>query len=136
MDISLSFPGALRVDAHFGGFTVHTDQALSAGGEGSAPDPFSYFLTGLATCAGFYVLKFCQTRDIPTDNIGVRLSNTWDAEKGVADSIDIQLELPPEFPKKYHQALVRAVNECSVKKTILHGPQMTVTPVLKTSSTA
>jgi len=133
MEIKLSFPGNLKVDAHFGGFTVHTDQSKAAGGSGEFPDPFSYFLTGLATCAGFYVVKFCQTRNIPTENIDILLSNTWDKDKGVADTIDIRLELPPEFPEKYHKALVRAINECSVKKTILHGPEMTVTPVVKSN---
>ncbi len=133
MEININFPGGLRVDAHFNGFCVQTDQAQAAGGGGEYPDPFSYFLSGLATCAGVYVLKFCQMRNIPTENIGLRLSNGWNKELGVAENIDIRLELPPEFPEKYYQAVARAINECSVKKTILHCPQMTVTTVAKTA---
>ena len=59
MEIMVSFPGGKKVDAHFEGFTVQTDQPTSNGGEGSAPDPFSYFLASLATCAGLHVVAFC-----------------------------------------------------------------------------
>lgn len=131
MEIQVSFPGGLRVDSHFNGFTVCSDQSKAGGGEGSYPDPFSYFLAGLANCAGFFVLKFCQSRDLPTENIAVSLSNTWDKQRGLADSIHIDIKLPPSFPAKYHKALIRAVNECSVKKTMLAQPEMTVSTTVE-----
>ena len=56
MEIEVSFPGGKRVDATFGGFTIRTDQPVSAGGQGSAPEPSALFLASLATCAGIYVV--------------------------------------------------------------------------------
>ncbi len=129
MEIQVSLAGDLRVDAHFNGFTVHTDQPKAVGGGGEHPDPFSYFLAGLASCAGFFVAKFCQSRDLPTEGIALSLSNTWDKERGLADSIHIEITLPESFPAKYHKALTRVVNECSVKKTLLAQPEMTVSTV-------
>ena len=44
MQIDVDFPGGARVDAHFNGYTVHTDQTLRDGGQASAPSPFDLFL--------------------------------------------------------------------------------------------
>ena len=63
----IDFPGGARVDAHFGPYTVKTDQPPSGGGQGSAPAPFSLFLASIGTCAGIYVLGFCRQRGLPTD---------------------------------------------------------------------
>ena len=63
--MTVGFPGGKRVDASYGGFEIRTDQCVDSGGEGSAPEPYDYFLASLATCAGIYVLGFCQKRDIP-----------------------------------------------------------------------
>jgi hypothetical protein len=41
MEMLIDFPGGARVDAHFGPFTVRTDQPPYGGGEGSAPTPFA-----------------------------------------------------------------------------------------------
>lgn len=56
MEMIIDFPGGARVDAHFGPFTVPTDQPPSA----SAATPFATFLASIGTCAGIYVLGFCQ----------------------------------------------------------------------------
>ena len=67
-DIVISFPGGARVDADFGHLVVKTDQ------DGSAPSPFALFLASLGTCAGIYVLSFCQQRGLPTEDIRIRQS--------------------------------------------------------------
>ena len=64
MEMVIDFPGGARVDAHFGPFTVMTDQPSKAGGEDSAPTPFALFLASLGTCAGIYVLGFCRQRNL------------------------------------------------------------------------
>ena len=71
MEMVIDFPGGARVDAHFGLFTVGTDQPPQGGGEGSAPTPFELFLSSIGTCAGIYVLGFCRQRSLPTDGIRI-----------------------------------------------------------------
>lgn len=127
MDITVTFGGGMKVNAHFKNFTVNTDQAKQVGGEETFPDPFSYFLSSIATCAGFFVLRFCQSRDIPTVGIKVRMSNDWNSTKGLVENIHIEIAIPPTFPEKYAPALIRAVNECSVKKALITPPQIEVT---------
>jgi len=69
MNIQVSFEEGMQVNARFDEFSVHTDQPVNNGGQNTAPDPYSYFLTSLVTCAGFFVLRFCQARNIPMDGI-------------------------------------------------------------------
>jgi ribosomal protein S12 methylthiotransferase accessory factor len=124
--MTVSFPGGKRVNASYNGFEVATDQAVDSGGDGSAPEPFELFLASLATCAGIYVLGFCQKRNIPHE--GVRLVQSWERDEKTRrlTCIRIDIEVPPDFPGKYHDALVRAASLCTVKKTIESPPDFVV----------
>ncbi len=127
MEINVTFGGGLKVNAHFKQFTVYTDQAKEVGGEETYPDPFSYFLSSLATCAGIFVVRFCQSRNIPTDGIQLYMTNDWNKEKHKVDNIGIEIQIPPSFPEKYLPALIRAASECTVKRTLMDPPKMEVT---------
>lgn len=120
--MEVTFPGGKRVDAHYKGFLIHTDQPSYAGGEGAAPAPFDLFLGSIATCAGFYVLAFCQSREIPMDRASVLMRMHRDEDKRLIDKIDIEVHLPPEFPDKYTNAVIKAVDSCAVKVHMLNAP--------------
>lgn len=120
MEILIDFPGGARVDAHVRGHTVHTDQPPSGGGGDSAPSPFELFLASLGTCAGIYVLGFCRQRNLPTE--GIRIVQRVHAEK-----IELEIQVPPAFPKQYHKALIRSAELCKVKKTLENPPQFEIT---------
>lgn len=124
--IDVTFPGGKRVTANFLDHQVHTDQPTKAGGGGTAPSPFELFFASLATCAGYYVLEFCNSRQIPLD--GVRLSQTFDrdvASKRVT-AVHLAIALPPGFPEKYKQAVAQAAQGCAVKKLVENPPTMDV----------
>jgi uncharacterized OsmC-like protein len=125
-DISVSFPGGKRVDAHYDGRTVETDQSVKNGGEGSAPEPFDLFFVSMATCVGIYVLEFCDTRKLNTEGLGVRLQSERDPEKKLFTPIRIEVTLPEDFPEKYHNAILRTANLCTVKKHIVTAPEFDV----------
>ena len=73
MEMLINFPGGKRVTSTYKGFTVKTDQPQSEGGDGSAPEPYDLFLSSMGTCAGVYIVYFCERRDIPTDGISMTL---------------------------------------------------------------
>jgi len=127
MEMTVTFGGGMKVNAHFRNFTICTDQPKKVGGDETAPEPFAYFLGSLATCAGFFIARFCQTRNISTDGIQLRQSNDWNKEIGLIENINLEIELPTSFPEKYIQPLIRAANECTVKKTLLNPPEISVT---------
>ena len=129
--MSVSFPGGKRVNARYNGFEIATDQCVDPGGEGSAPEPFDYFLASLATCAGIYVLSFCQKRNISYD--GIRLTQVWEREEKTnhLTEVHIEIEVPKDFPERYRDALVRAARQCSVKKVLENPPTFRVETVIK-----
>ena len=121
-EMKVSFPGGLRVDAEYKGFVIKTDQPVYSGGDGSAPAPFDLFLASIATCAGIYVLFFCQRREIPTENAAVVMKTRRNPETKSIEKISIEIQLPPEFPEKYKKAVIKAVDSCSVTEHILNPP--------------
>ncbi len=125
-DITVSFPGGKRVDAQVGAFSLQTDQPPELGGSGGAPAPYDLFLASLATCAGIYVLGFCQARNLRTDGISLTQHVVWNAVTHLPASIRIELTLPPDFPEKYRAAVVRAAEGCKVKKTMAAPPSFEV----------
>jgi ribosomal protein S12 methylthiotransferase accessory factor len=118
IEIDIDFPGGKRVDAHFKGFSVATDQCVADGGQAQAPEPFDLFFVSIATCAGIYALEFCNSRQIATDGLKVRLETHRDPETKLYSPIKLMIAVPRAFPPKYHKALVRSVNMCTVKKHI------------------
>jgi putative redox protein len=122
MEMIIDFPGGARVDAHFGPYTVYTDQPPSGGGEGSAPTPFALFLASLATCAGIYVLGFCKKRGLPSEGIRIIQRDQRDSASGMVTRVDLEIQVPPEFPEKYRESLVRSAELCAVKKHIEQPP--------------
>jgi ribosomal protein S12 methylthiotransferase accessory factor len=127
MEIFVTLPGGKRVDAEVDGFTIHTDQGRDHGGEGSAPEPFALFLASLATCAGVYVIAFCQTRGIPTAGIRIAQRTEHEPETGRLAHVSIEVQVPPEFPEKYREGVARAAATCKVKKTLTDPPRFEVT---------
>ncbi|NQU40167.1 MAG: OsmC family protein [Lentisphaerae bacterium] len=125
-DISVTFPGGKKVDAHFGAWTIQTDQPVADGGDNSAPGPFDLFFASLATCAGIYVLEFCLARELSTEGLAVRLRAERDAEKKLFTPIRIEITLPADFPPKYEKAILKTANLCTVKRHIVNPPEFEV----------
>ncbi len=123
MEMLIDFPGGSRVDAHFGTFTVNTDQPPEA----SAPTPFAVFLASIGTCAGIYVLGFCRQRNLPAEGIRIveRVHNN--PYNGMVEKIDLEIQVPPTFPEKYRDSLVRSAELCAVKKHLEKPPKFEIT---------
>jgi putative redox protein len=126
MELNITFSGGKRVDAKVNGFTISTDQSPAGGGEGSAPEPFTYFLSSIGTCAGIYVLGFCQARGIPTEGIRLTQHVEFDPEKHRLSRVKIDIHLPADFPEKYKDAVRRAAETCAVKRAILDPPEFAI----------
>jgi putative redox protein len=126
MEMIISFPGGARVDAQFGPFTVKTDQPAQGGGDDSAPTPFATFLASIGTCAGIYVLGFCRQRGISTEGITLLERLEVDHSTGMVSQVMLDIQLPPTFPEKYKAAVVRAADQCAVKKHFEHPPVIQV----------
>lgn len=121
--ITVTFPGGTQICAHAGEFAIPTDQPVADGGTNTAPSPYDLFLSSIATCAGFYVARFCQERDLPTEGMTMTLDIERNEELRQLEKVKIAVQLPEGFPDKYKKAVLRAADMCSVKKAILNPPE-------------
>ncbi|EGV27821.1 MULTISPECIES: OsmC family protein [Thiorhodococcus] len=120
--IEVSFPGGQRVDAKIREFVIQTDQSKEHGGDQSAAQPYDLFLSSIATCAGIFALKFCQSRNIPTDGLRLRMDWEWNPSDPTASRAVLGLTLPPGFPERYEASILKAMDLCAVKRTIETPP--------------
>ena len=127
MDMKIRYGGGKKVATEFEGFTVLTDQNVADGGDGSAPCPFDFFLTSIGACAGFYVYSFCESRNIDPRGVVLHLRDQRSKDDTRLETVRIRIELPPDFPEKYRKAVIRSVEQCSVKKAINHPPEFEIT---------
>jgi ribosomal protein S12 methylthiotransferase accessory factor len=126
MNMRVYFPGGKKVDAEYNGFVIKTDQSKVGGGEGTAPEPFSLFMASLGTCAGIYVLGFCNQRGIATRGIEIIQSMEFDPIKRMIAKINMEIKLPEDFPEKYRAAVINSANLCAVKKHLQDPPEFNI----------
>jgi len=129
MEIKVNFLDKLRLEAKFDDFTVIADQPIRYKGDGSAPGPFDYFLASSALCAAYFVKLYCNTRNIPTENIRLSQNNIVDPENRYAQIFKIQVELPADISAKDREGILRSIERCTVKKVVQEGPEFVIEEV-------
>ena len=125
--VDVRFPGGVQVAARIGNHEVLTDQPPEDGGNGDAPSPYDLFLSSVATCAGYYALRFCQQRQLDTAGLAIALDIERHPDTRRLETIKMTLSLPKDFPEKYQQAILRSVGQCSVKKALTDPPEIELT---------
>jgi ribosomal protein S12 methylthiotransferase accessory factor len=129
MEIKVNFLDKLRLEAKFDDFTVIADQPIRYKGDGSAPGPFDYFLASSALCAAYFVKLYCDTRNIPTENIRLSQNNIVDPENRYQQIFKIQVELPEDISAIDRQGILRSIDRCTVKKVVQAGPEFVIEEV-------
>lgn len=127
--INVSFPGGKRMAARIDQHTVFTDQAVAEGGGGTAPSPFDLFLVSIATCSAYYAQGFSEKRGIDTSGMALTMRCEYDEEARRYPRLEMTLTLPPDFPAKYENAVVKAMEACFVKKHIMDAPEFVLRAV-------
>jgi len=113
LELKIKFPGGSRVDAEYRTLNIVTNQ------DGTAPAPFALFLASIGTCAGIYVKNFCDQRGITAENIEITQKMDVDPMTRMIRKITLSINFPEEFPEKYKDAVIRAADQCAVKKHLV-----------------
>lgn len=126
MEMQVYFDGKKKVNAEWNSQIIKTDQPIQGGGEGSAPTPFDLFLASIGTCAGIFVKGFCDQRGISTENIKIIQKLNFNQTTRLIDKIDLEIQVPDDFPEKYKDAVINAANLCAVKRHMQQPPEFDV----------
>ena len=124
--IKVEFAGGKRIDARVGDFHIQTDQPAKYGGDAKAPAPFDLFLASLATCAGIFAWNFCEMRKLSPEGLALEMVCVDDEKKKMIGEVQFQLTLPDGFPDKYRQGIIRAMQQCAVKRHMQETPAFSV----------
>ncbi len=122
----ITFPGGACVDAATDDFVIRTDQPVRGGGAGSAPTPFDLFLASMGTCAGIYVLSFCQQRGVSAEDVHLTQVVEMDPNTHMVSEVKLTIHVPADFPRKYEAALIRSTELCAVKRHLENPPAISV----------
>ncbi len=114
------------MQARVGDKTVYTDLPSQMGGDGTAPEPFTLFMMSIATCAGIYALNFCDAREIPADNMALQMHYDINLTNKRCEKLHIDLKLPDAFPEKYKNAILKAMDLCTVKRHMMNPPEFII----------
>lgn len=123
-EVIMSFPGGRKVVAQVGGHTLLTDQPVEQGGENAGPSPYSLFIASIGACAGFYALTFFQKRELNLE--GLQVIARPRSSEGTLSEVELEVQVPADFPEKYRGALLRSIEQCSVKRAIQAQPDIRV----------
>ena len=126
MEMQIYFDGKKQVNAELNGQIIKTDQPIQGGGDGTAPSPFDLFLGSIGTCAGIYVKGFCDQRGLSSENIKIIQKMNFNPATRLIDKIDLEIQVPNDFPEKYKEAVVNSANLCAVKRHMQQPPEFNV----------
>jgi putative redox protein len=126
LELKVVLKGGKRVATRVGNHLIETDQPKERGGDDSAPAPYDLFLASIATCVGFYIQSYCESKDIDVTGINISLSATRDPESREVTGFLTTIEVPPSLPDKLYPVLRKVAEQCAVKKTIASNPTFVV----------
>ncbi len=124
MELEVFFEENKKVNAKLNGYIIPTDQPKRSGGDESAPEPFSLFLASIGTCAGIYVKYFCEKRGLDASKIKIVQRHNFNPQTRLIDRIELEAVLPDDFPEKYRNAVVNAMDLCAVKRHLNNPPKI------------
>jgi uncharacterized OsmC-like protein len=126
MEIHISQVEGVRFLVQAGTHRIICDQPLDNGGTDAGMTPPEFLLASLGTCAAFYAAEYLRTRNLA--NSGIAVSVEAEKLKGPTrlGNFRIRVESPVCLTPDERQGLMRSVDHCLVKNTLLNPPQIEV----------
>lgn len=122
MHVRIEHLGNQKFGATVRGHYVVCDQPVENGGTDEGPTPPEFLLVSLGTCAGHYAATYLK-------NKGLNLPVTIAVESGKLTAparlggFRIVVEVPG-LPPEHEAGLLRNVNACLIKNTLLNTPRI------------
>jgi uncharacterized OsmC-like protein len=106
--------------------TVVCDQPEENGGSDAGMTPPEFLLASLGACAAFYGAEYLRTRNLAKS--GVKVSVSAEKLKGPARLGDfrIRVDCPTSLTTEQREGLMRSIEHCLVKNTLLNPPKIEI----------
>ncbi|HEV3200091.1 MAG TPA: OsmC family protein [Bryobacteraceae bacterium] len=105
---------------------VICDQPVDNGGSDAGMSPPEFLLASLATCAAYYAAQYLKARNLPAQDLKVRVNAEKAMQPARLASFHIEVTVPGL--DDHHQAgILRAVKSCLIHNTLLGSPAIEIT---------
>ncbi len=127
MELKVVYAGGKRFEAIARDHRIISDQPLDDDGTDRGMTPPELFLASLGTCAGYYAAEYLNARDLPADQLEVRVSATKGGKPVRIASIDVVVIAPGvDSDERHREGLKRAVGHCLIHNTLVALPHLEV----------
>lgn len=86
-------------------FDEHT--VVADGGDRNEPSPGALFIAGMLACTASTARGYCFRNGLPFPS-GVKARLTFSDETHLVENVDLEVQVPPEFPQERYEALPHA----------------------------
>jgi putative redox protein len=125
MEVIAEFLENVKFQVRARGHMIICDQPADNGGTDAGMTPPELLLASLATCAAYYAAEYLKARQLPTDELKVRVSA--EKAKQPARLASFRIEITAPGLNERHQAgVIRAAKACLIHNTLLERPQIDV----------
>jgi putative redox protein len=123
MQVTIRHLGDVQFEAEARGHRVLCDQPAENRGSDRGMTPPELFLASLGTCAAYYAAQYLKARSLSTERLEIKV----ECEKALkpARLAGFRIEvLAPELPAGHEAGLLRAVDACLIRNTLLNTPSV------------
>ncbi len=114
--------GALRQRIIFNDHdALYTDAPVSAGGEGSAPDPHDYFDVSLATCKALTLIMYARKKEMPLDGVSIRVTRDSSDERDGHYRLQVDINLIGDLGAQARDRLLDIAERCPIHELMTSG---------------
>jgi putative redox protein len=121
MEVTIRHLGDVQFEAEARGHRVVCDQPAENQGSDQGMTPPEFLLASLGTCAGYYAAQYLKTRSLSARGLEVKVHAEKAARPARLATFRIEV-LAPEMPEEHEAGLLRAVDTCLIRNTLLNAP--------------
>ena len=125
MEVFAQCLGDSKFEVAAGAHRLICDQPLDNGGKDEGMSPPQLLLASLATCAAYYAAQYLKARNLPMENLQVRVSADKAAQPARLAVFHIGVNVPG-LAERYQDGILRAAKACLIHNTLLGGPRIDV----------
>ena len=125
MEVTTEFLGNSRFEVQARGHRVICDQPTDNGGADAGMTPPEFLLASLATCAAYYAAQYLKARDLPTEDLRVRVTAEKAKQPARLDRFRIEV-IAPCLDERHQAGILRAAKSCLIHNTLLSQPSIEV----------
>lgn len=125
MEVNAEFLGGVKFEVEARGHRLICDQPIDNGGSDAGMTPPEFLLASLATCAAYYAAQYLKARQLPADDLKVRVSAEKAHQPARLGSFRIEVTAPG-LDERHQAGIIRAAKACLIHNTLLGHPSIEV----------